>query len=283
MATYDTPGPISVRIEISAGTITLRASRRTDTVVEVRPADGADAEDAKAAGQARVDFGQGKLQVKAAQQALHWPGAPRRTGAVDVLIDLPEGSDLRGTASSVTLRGEGRLGECRFEAAHGDIRLDEAGPLRLSTRRGEIAVRRAVGHTRIANGTGGVRIGEIDGSALVGNDHGETRIGDAAGPLRLTGMNGDFHVERAHGGVDVKTAHGSVRLGEIVRGAVAVAASSARIEIGIRQGTAAKLDVSTLTGTVRNTLAVADGPGKAEETAEVKVRTYSGDVVIRRP
>ncbi|WP_063726617.1 DUF4097 family beta strand repeat-containing protein [Streptomyces sp. RTd22] len=282
MATYDTPEPISARVEISTGTITVRASRRTDTVVEVRPTDDSNAADVKAAEQARVDFAQGKLQVKAPPQMLNWPSASRRTGSVDVLIELPEGSDLRGSSSSVALRGEGRLGECRFEAAHGDFRIDEAGPLRLSTSRGEIAVTRAVGHARIANGSGGVRVDEIDGSALVGNDHGETRIGDATGELRLTGMNGDFHVERAHGNVVAKTAHGGIRLGEVVRGSVVVTASSAEIEIGIRQGTAAKLDVSTLTGTVRNALKVVDGPGETDEIVHVKVRTYSGDIVIHR-
>lgn len=282
MATYDTPEPISARVEISTGTITVRASRRTDTVVEVRPTDDSNAADVKAAEQARVDFAQGKLQVKAPPQMLNWPSVSRRTGSVDVLIELPEGSDLRGSSSSVALRGEGRLGECRFEAAHGDFRIDEAGPLRLSTSRGEIAVTRAVGHARIANGSGGVRVDEIDGSALVGNDHGETRIGDATGELRLTGMNGDFHVERAHGNVVAKTAHGGIRLGEVVRGSVVVTASSAEIEIGIRQGTAAKLDVSTLTGTVRNALKVVDGPGETDEIVHVKVRTYSGDIVIHR-
>jgi len=282
MATYDTPEPISARVEISTGTITVRASRRTDTVVEVRPTDDSNAADVKAAEQARVDFAQGKLQVKAPPQMLNWPSVSRRTGSVDVLIELPEGSDLRGSSSSVALRGEGRLGECRFEAAHGDFRIDEAGPLRLSTSRGEIAVTRAVGRARIANGSGGVRVDEIDGSALVGNDHGETRIGDATGELRLTGMNGDFHVERAHGNVVAKTAHGGIRLGEVVRGSVVVTASSAEIEIGIRQGTAAKLDVSTLTGTVRNALKVVDGPGETDEIVHVKVRTYSGDIVIHR-
>jgi hypothetical protein len=33
---------------------------------------------------------------------------------------------------------------------------------------------------------------------------------------------------------------------------------------------------------VRNTLASTDGPGTNTETVEVKARTYTGDIVIRR-
>ncbi|SES47227.1 Putative adhesin [Streptomyces sp. yr375] len=282
MPTFDTPEPISARIEISTGDIAITASRRTDTVVDVRPTDSSNAADVKAAEGAKIDYAQGKLQIKASAQMLLWPGMSRRAGSVDVVIELPEGSHVRGSSSWVTLRGEGRLGECRFEAAQSDIRLQETGPLRLTTSRGEIHVTRVVGNAKVVNGSGGVRVEEIDGAALIGNDQGEARIGDVTGNLRLTGMNGDFHVERAHGSVEAKTAHGSIRIGEVIRGSVVVTASSAEIEIGIKEGTAAKLDVSTLSGAVRNSLKVVDGPAKSDEIVEVRVRTYSGDIVIRR-
>ncbi|MFE6158659.1 DUF4097 domain-containing protein [Streptomyces sp. NPDC056486] len=282
MPTFDTPEPISATIEFSAGSISVTASRRDDTVVEVRPTDSSNAADVKAAEQARIDYAQGKLQIKAPTQMLRWPGSSRRDGSVDVAIELPEGSHVRGSSSSVTLRGEGRLGECRFESAQSDIRLEETGPLRLTTSRGEINVLRVVGNAKIVNGSGGVRVDEIDGAALIGNDQGEARIGDVTGNLRLTGMNGDFHVARAHASVEAKTAHGSVRIAEIIRGSVVVTASSAEIEIGIKEGTAAKLDVSTLSGTVRNSLKVVDSPARSDEIVELRVRTYSGDVVIRR-
>jgi DUF4097 and DUF4098 domain-containing protein YvlB len=182
----------------------------------------------------------------------------------------------------VTLRGEGRLGECRFEAVHSDIRLQETGPLRLTTSRGEVSVARVAGDAKVVNGSGGVRVDAIDGAALIGNDQGEARIGDVTGNIRLIGMNGDFHVERAHAGVEAKTANGSIRIGEISRGSVVVTAASAEIEIGIRAGTAAKLDVRTLTGTVHNSLKATSGPSETDETASVRVRTHSGDIVIRR-
>ena len=39
MTTFQTPAPIAVTIEVLAGNVTVIATDRTDTVVEVRPAD----------------------------------------------------------------------------------------------------------------------------------------------------------------------------------------------------------------------------------------------------
>jgi DUF4097 and DUF4098 domain-containing protein YvlB len=282
MATFDTPEPISVRVDISTGDILIVASDRPDTVVEVRPTDGSSAADVKAADQARVEYARGKLLVKAATQLRHRSALSNRGGSVDVTIELPAGSHMRGGSAWATLRSEGRLGECRFETVHSDIRLDETGPLRLTVSRGEITVARVTGQVKIANGSGSVRIDAVHGTAVVGNDHGDIRIGEITGNLRMTGMDGDFHVEQAHGSVEAKTVHGSVRIGEVTRGTVAITAASAEIEIGIRAGTAAKLDVSTVSGSVHNDLVGVDGPEESDEIVEVRARTFSGDVVIHR-
>ena len=55
------------------------------------------------------------------------------------------------------------------------------------------------------------------------------------------------------------------------------------LEVGIREGTAALLDVSSQFGRVKNTLAAADAPEPSAETVEVRARTSIGEIVIRRP
>ncbi|MER7044196.1 DUF4097 family beta strand repeat-containing protein [Streptomyces jumonjinensis] len=278
MATFDTPEPVSVRIELASGDISIVASERLDTVVTVRPTDGSSAADVKAAAQARIDCSRGRLTVKVPAPSLHRGGM----ASVDLRIEVPEGSQVRVGAPWATIRGEGRLGECRIDTAHGDIRLDHTGPLRLAAARGEISVGRVAGQAKVGNGSGSVRIEEIDGAAVIGNDHGEIRIGEITGSLRMTGMDGDFRVDRPHGSVEVKTAHGSVWIGDVVRGSVAITAVSAEIAVGIREGTSARLDVSTVSGSVRNSLKTVDGPAASDEIAEVRARTFSGDIVIRR-
>ena len=74
------------------------------------------------------------------------------------------------------------------------------------------------------------------------------------------------HLRRpdAGAGVAASTANGDVRVGEVTRGSASLKTSFGEIEIGIRAGTAARLDVSTKFGRVLNDLA-ADGRPRASE------------------
>ena len=127
-----------------------------------------------------------------------------------------------------------------------------------------------------------MRIGEIDGSAVIKNSNGDTWVGAVAGDLRVNAANGDIAVDRAHAGVVAKTANGDIRLGEVARGSVVLETRLGELEVGIREGTAAWLDVRTAAGKVRNALDAADGSRAVDETVEVRARTSVGDIVIRR-
>ena len=50
----------------------------------------------------------------------------------------------------------------------------------------------------------------------------------------------------------------------------------------LSEGTAAWLDVNSISGGIQNSLAAAGGPEQSDETVKVTVRSYSGDVIIRR-
>ena len=63
MPSFDTPEPISVTVELGVGDIWIVASDRTDTIVEVRPSDGAKKADVAAAQQTRVEYANGRLLI----------------------------------------------------------------------------------------------------------------------------------------------------------------------------------------------------------------------------
>ncbi|MEA2340327.1 MAG: hypothetical protein QOG11_404, partial [Solirubrobacteraceae bacterium] len=72
------------------------------------------------------------------------------------------------------------------------------------------------------------------------------------------------------------------RLGEVVRGAVRLVTAAGELEVGIRQGTAALLDVRSRFGSIRSSLSAADAPAPSDTTVDVHARTSYGDIVIRR-
>lgn len=175
----------------------------------------------------------------------------------------------------------GRLGECHFKIAAGDIHLAQTGPVQLKTGVGDITVEQAVGDAELTTGSGAVRIDSIDGAAVVKNANGDTWIGEITGELRVNAANGKIVVEQAQASV-AKTANGDVRLSEVTRGAVLAQTACGKVDIGIRDGVPAWLDLDTSYGKVQTDLDAAERPETGEDPVEVRARSSFGDITIRR-
>lgn len=281
MPTFDTPEPISVTVELGVGDLRIVASDRTDTMVEVRPSDAAKKADVTAAEQTRVEYVGGRLLIKAPKswRQFTWRGGGE---SIDVQVELPAGSHLRGETGVAALRCQGRLGECRYKTGVGDIQLERAGAVQLRTGAGDLNVGTADGDAELSTGSGSVRIDRIDGAAVVKNSNGDTWIGEVTGNLRVNAANGRISVDRARETVAAKSANGDVRLGEVAHGAVIAQTAMGKVEIGIRDGVAAWLDLNTRFGNVHNDLDAVERPESGEDAVEVRARTSFGDITINR-
>ncbi|MFG2759998.1 DUF4097 domain-containing protein [Streptomyces wuyuanensis] len=277
MPSFDTPDTISATAHVGAGSIQFTAADRLDTVVEVRPRDPKRDQDVRTADQTEVTYASGELTVRTPK-----PNLFGRTGTVDVTVELPTGSRLDVTGAWVQVLGEGRLGDVRVKTSSGDVRLDTTGPLKLTASHGSITVDRVEGAAEITTSSGSLRVGLVDGPAVLKNSHGTTTVGAATGELRVRGANGDIEIRRAEDSVTATTAHGTVRVGEVSRGTVQLETSYGAIEVGVREGTAAWLDVNSGSGQVRNTLTASEAPEQTEDTVKVRARTRHGNIDIRR-
>jgi DUF4097 and DUF4098 domain-containing protein YvlB len=278
MPSFDTPQPISVNAHVDAGSIQFSAFDRADTVVDVAPRDPNKDQDVRAAEQTEVTYSGGKLHIRTPKQRY----LLGRTGTVDVTVELPAGSQVEATGAWAEVRGEGRLGEVRVKVSSGDVRLDTTGPLHLTASHGSITVERVEGPAEITTSSGSMRVGTVTGVAVLKNSHGTTSVGDIAGDLRVSGANGDIIIERAQASVAATTANGTLRVAEVSRGSVQLETSYGAIDVGVREGTAAWLDVSSGFGRVHNSLTASEGPAKSEDTIEVRARTRYGNIDVRR-
>jgi hypothetical protein len=280
MPVFDTPEPISIQIDLPVGDAWITATDRADTVVEVRPRNASSKPDANAAEQTTVEYVAGRLMIRA-------PKSWRRYGffgagpSVDVLIEVPNGSNVQAEASWAAFHTEGQLGECRLNTG-GAIRLDQTGALDIDTSYGEVVVARVAGSARVRAAYGKVRLGEVDGPIQIKNSSGDTWIGQSNADVRVNTASGDITVDRALASVTARTAYGSVRIGEVVHGSIDVQTSYGGIEVGVRRGTAAWLDLSSRNGRVYNALETTDGPAEKDDTVEVRANTSYGDITIRR-
>jgi hypothetical protein len=281
MQTFETPTPIAATIDLGLGDLRIVAGDRGTTTVEIKPTDGSNKEDVKAAEATRVEYDDGRLLVKA-PKVRSWLN---RTGggSLDVTIELPTGSQLHAALVSADARCHGQLGHCRITTGLGHLEIDEATTLDIKSGTGDITVQRAIGHAEIRTGSGEVRVRELDVSGVIKNTNGDTWVGEAGGDLRAQAANGDIAVDRAHDNVVAKSSNGDVRLGAAERGTVVLETQLGDVEIGIPEGTAAYLDVSTSAGKVHNTLDPAEAPESRTDTVRVRARTALGEIVIRRP
>lgn len=282
MPSFDTPQPISVTVEIGVGNIRIAATDRPDTVVEVLPTDAGKKADVSYAEQTRVEYAGGRLLVKAPKGRRYY-GFRSGRESIEVQIDVPAGSELLAEAGVANLRCSGRLGECHAKVGVGEINLDEVGgPVELRTGFGDITVAKAGGQVGVTTGSGVLRVGVIEGPAVIKNSNGDAWIGEVTGDLRVSSANGRIAVDRAESGVAAKTAMGDIRLGEVAHGVVNAHTAMGKVDVGIRDGVTAWLDLSTSFGSVRNDLDAAGQPQGGRADVEVTAKTAMGDVTVRR-
>jgi hypothetical protein len=179
MQKFDTPAPISAVLDIPAGRVEFIAGDRADTVVEVTPADASKSRDVKAVAQTRVDFADGVLRIHTGAVKNQYFGP---SGSVAVTVSLPAGSRVEAKSGAAEFRGVGRLGDVVFDGAYRQIKIDEAGSVRLSAVDGDVEVGRLDGPAEISTERGDIRIAEaVRGTVVLRTQSGGISVGAAAG------------------------------------------------------------------------------------------------------
>ena len=282
MTTFQTPRPIVIDVDLAWGDLHVVASDRADTVVEVRPANAEKSGDVKTASEAQVELVGDELILHTPKGWRHYTPFGN-SGQVDITVQVPEGSEVRGSTGAGRLVAEGAFGAVGYRSGAGDVRVDEAERLSIRASSGSIVIGRATGAVELTSSAGSIRIHELAGEATIKNPNGATTIGEVTGTLVVQGAHGDVTIANARGTVTAKSSYGNLLVERIDGGRVQLEAGYGSIEVGVAEGTAAWLDVSSQHGMVRNKLQPSDAPGVEENTVELHARTSWGDILIRRP
>jgi DUF4097 and DUF4098 domain-containing protein YvlB len=280
MPSYDTPEPIAVTAELFVGNLTVHAGDRSTTVVEVVPTDPNDDSNVRAAEQARVEFTDGELRIRSTRLR-NWISWSNKTWSVDVTVELPTGSTLRGSASMGDVVTTGTLGDCQLKSGTGRMRLEHTGALRARTV-GDISAEHVDGTAEVSTGSGRIRIGALGGTASVKNSNGTTEIDSVTGDAQVRSSNGDITIGDAGGNVQARTAAGSIRVERAIRGRVDAETGFGNVRIGLAEGTAARLDLETKFGRIDNTLNSSAGPEPSDEVITLRCRTSYGEIALHR-
>jgi DUF4097 and DUF4098 domain-containing protein YvlB len=284
---FNTPSPIAVALDLYVADVRFAVSDRTDTIVEVRPSDPNKAADIKAVENTRVEYDDATraLSIVSRKPRSRFVNfSSKRPESIDVVIQLPTDSDVRGEADLGDFQADGALGTVVLKTDLGAVRLAETGPLNLRGGVGGITVEGVSGSAEVHSGSGDIQIGVVDGTADVSTGNGKVRVGVVTGPANIKATNGSVSVDRALTDITAASSNGEARIGEVVRGKVSATSKNGSVEVGVREGSAAWLELNTAVGRVYNELASADAPAADEpvDKVEVHASTKLGDVTIRR-
>ncbi|WP_042383948.1 DUF4097 family beta strand repeat-containing protein [Streptacidiphilus melanogenes] len=287
LSSFATPAPIAVVLDLYVAQVRLTASDHAETTVEIRPSDPDQPADARAADNTRVEYDETTrtlriVSKKPLSRFVNFSG--KRPESVDVLIQLPAGSDVRGEAELGDFDAEGTLGTVAVKTGLGAVQLDRTGSVNLRNGVGRVVVGQVVGNAQIHTGSSDIRLTAVDGTADITNGNGKIWIGLVTGAASVRVSNGSANIERALGDITATGANGEVRIGEVVRGNVSATTQNGSVEVGVRDGSAALLDLDTTVGSVLGDLATAPAPqgGEPADKVEIHASTKLGDVIVRR-
>ncbi len=121
-----------------------------------------------------------------------------------------------------------------------------------------------------------------DGTASLSSGSGDVLVGGATRGLDAKTASGDITVGAAPPDFKATTASGDIRIDSVVEGEVQAKAASGDIHAGVRNGTAAWLDVHTVSGRVSSQLDAAGEPSDDERRVHLRLTTVSGDIDLAR-
>lgn len=267
MPTFDTPGPVALRVSADAGSVSVEtwAEPRVEAVVTpVRGDDGS----RQAAEETRIEAaergGRHEIVVRVPKREGRF-GFLGRSPELRVAIRCPEGSDLELTTHSSDLEARGPLGEVELKSASGDVLLDDARALAFTTASGDLLARGVAGAVTTKAASGDVEIRSVGGPGSVNTVSGDVRIGATEDTIAVNTVSGDIELDGTGAGVRVSAVSGDV-------------------SVAARPGLALWIDAQSVSGSMRSDLDVGDLPaaGPDEPQVELHIRTVSGDVRISR-
>ncbi len=282
MTTYPVSGALTVDLDLSVGDVHVIATDRADAEITITAQHPDRAASVRAAEQTVANHIGDRLRIH--NTGKPWRLLPRLSTpeSVDIIVEVPLGTDLRGSLSTGSVRVDGGLGSCELDVAHADVIIESTASLRLNSSTGAVSARTVTGDADVKAAYGSVRLGEVGGSTNLKNSYGNINIGIAKGPSVVRGAYGSITIDRALDSVTVKTAHGRAAINDVQRGTVTADSSYGEIEIGIHDGTAAWLDVESTNGKFRNELTPSTVPGSDDDTVSVRARTSYGDIIVTR-
>ncbi len=279
MHTFDTLNPVKLKVELWEGEVKVYAEHRETTTVELEPLRG-DSDAEQIISQTRVEQrGDEVLILMPKHKASLFRG---RRPEVLATIRLPLGSSAKIETESADVETHGELGNAKVATGSGEVRVEFGLDVEVKTGSGDISIGATGGNCVIRCGSADVAVETIGGDGNILSGSGDVMIDQVGGVLEIKTGSGDILVKRAGAGIDAMAGSGDLLVRRVDHGRLKAKTGSGDVQVGVADGTAAYLDIMTVTGDVRSSLDASEGPSDGDLTVELIIQSGSGDVVLQR-
>jgi len=265
---FDVPGHVALRVSLAGGAVEIETTQQPRVEIELVALRDNEVT-RKAIAEARVEMterGAGHEVVVSVGKGTGFGFSVGRGSKVGVRVRCPRGADLDLRAGSAHLGAVGPLGSVAVKTASGDVVLEDAVMLEITTASGDVRVRDVERELSLRTASGDATVRRCGGLLSANLVSGDLVVGEAAAGLSVTTVSGDVRVQAAGGG--------SMR----------IQAVSGDVHVAITPGEHLYVDARSVSGTMSSELGVEDAPppGPTSDLRELSVSTVSGDVQIAR-
>lgn len=168
---------------------------------------------------------------------------------ITIDVAVPEGTSLRLKGEALDVRTIGQLGAASVTTASGDIDLDA-----------------------------------VDGELRVHSASGDVHADHVSGPVTVRSASGDIDLKRADHDVTVQSASGDVTIDGLRYGRTSIQSVSGDVDLAVLPGLQLHLELTSVSGDTQPHLDLSGdaAPNAGSVALDVKVRTVSGDITVRR-
>ena len=275
--TFQTPGRTTLVVRAGSGRVAITAEDTDVTSVELTALNSPGEE---AVAQARVEQKRDSVVVDVPR---HRAGLFRQGPAVAVVISCPTGTHLEVKADASDVRATGTFGDSVLITGSGDIDVETVdGTAKVKSGSGTVSVGQVEQSLLVTTGSGDVSVHQSGSVARLTGGSGNISLGEVVGEVVTRTGSGDVEVGRLDGSLMTKAGSGSLTVRRASTGTVRANGASGDISIGVEQGTAAWLDLSTVSGRVEQELGASEAPDPGQPTVEIAAHTVSGSLRVHR-
>lgn len=279
MHRYDTPTPPRLTIDFRAGTIAIATDDVAETTVDLQPRH--DSKVLRDVVAATIIEQRGQEIVVLVPTRLG--GLFGRSSDLALTVTAPHGTALTISSGSADIVATGRYATTTVTTGSGAVELgDLADSARVRSGSGRVRIASVVKDAHVVTGSGDIDVGVLSGSGTMQSGSGDVRISTGGVALEVKTGSGDVSIGAAPDDVRVRTGSGDIAIETVSGGEVRAKAASGDIHAGVRAGTAAWLDVRTISGRVSSDLESSGEPEGDEQRAHLRLETASGDIELVR-